>query len=593
VLLTSTQPLRGQAQEHLQAQRWEQANECLQVLAMLEPQDFWCHQWRVVVALALGRPQQAIEAGLAAMASLADDQAGATVPESARQARAGLVYNMAQAHMQLGQHKQAMKMLVALEHAQPMGAYVACKVVALGRQLAHWAMPACPMTRPELEHLHRATLQGERPELALLAYRAGQGMPAIEPATGLMLFDAPELQHQVAQAYLQRYYPPHKADDDHKASMRLGLDSGAPVQVAYVSSDWFGHPMGARLAAVLAQHNAERVRVFVLNYGPTPLGNEPHALQQRLAASGHTWLDVHSWNDARVVQWCREQGIDVAVDLKGLTQHHRMGIFAQRAAPIQVNWLGYAGTLPAPYIDWVVADAQVLPPELDKHFKERVWRLPYCHMPQDPGCAVDPTPQTRAQHGLPQGGMVLAAWHETAHITPEVWAVWMRLLHAHPEAVLWLRDTTAPALEHLQAHAKQAGVDPQRLVFARPLPQDQHLARLKLADLSLDTWPYTAHTMASDALWVGVPHVTCTGSGFAARVGASVLLAAGLPELVAQGLGDYEALAMKLMTDADERAQQREKIAQWRAADAVWGAPRFAQDLEAAWQGMARGGQPG
>jgi predicted O-linked N-acetylglucosamine transferase (SPINDLY family) len=362
--------------------------------------------------------------------------------------------------------------------------------------------------------------------------------------------------------------------------------------VAYVSNEFNEHATSYLLAGVLARHDPARVQVFLLSFAPPPVSGQPDAMQQRIAAMGHTWVDVHRWSDAQVAQWCREQGVDVAVDLKGLTRHSRPGIFAHRAAPVQVNWLGYPGTLPAPYYDWVLADAQVLPPELEPHFAERVWRLPHSYQPNDPDRTIDPTPHTRAQHGLPERGMVLVCFNNSFKITPEVWAVWMRLLQARADAVLWLLAGSEALQRNLREHAQAAGVDPQRLVFAPTLPQAQHLARLALADLSLDTLPYNAHTTASDALWVGVPHVACTGQSFAARVGASVLSAANMPELIAHGLVEYEALALRLLCDDAVRTRWRATLAQRRSTAPLWDADSFAENLEKAFVGMCGACEP-
>lgn len=641
--------LRQQAQAHLQAQRWAQAHECLAVLVAMNPYDAWAQQWRVVVALALSQPQQALAAAQAALQAL---------PPTATEARAGVLYNQGQAHGQLGQAAQALdafdeslalqpgqpqvelgrakalaelgqhgqagravtqalqadpKNLDALalmantlvkagapakalqafaqhERTKPAAPFIACMVVFLRRQLADWRWPELPVNWEEGRLLSEAQAAGKPPELALLAHRAWQGMPAIEPFAGLVLYDKPALQRQVAEGFLRHLHPPVPLPESATAGAALpALVSqqapGAPLKVAYVSSEFYAHATSFLLAGVLARHNPARVQVLLLSYAPPPKDG-PDAMQQRLQAMGHTWVDVHSWPDAQVAQWCRDQGVDVAVDLKGLTRDGRPGIFAHRAAPVQVNWLGYPGTLPAPYYDWVLADAQVLPPALEPHFAERVWRLPHSYQPNDPDRAIDPTPQRRADHGLPEAGVVLVCFNNTFKITPDVWAVWMRLLAARADAVLWLLASAPEAQANLRAHAQAAGIDPERLVFAPHVPQAQHLARLQLADLSLDTLPYNAHTTASDALWAGVPHVACTGESFAARVGASVLSAANMPELIALGLAEYEALTRRLLLDDAERSALRAKLVVQRSTAPLWDAAAFACALEDAFESM-------
>lgn len=644
--MTGSGVLHKQALNYLEAQQWPQAHECLGVLVALQPLNAWAQQWRVVVALALqpAQPQLAIEAAQAALQAL---------PADAAQARADVLFNQGQAHgllgqpaqalaafdqalalqpglaqaqlcrakalAQLGQHgqagravtqalqadagnlealallgnslvkaqapQQALAAFAQHERTQPAAPFVACMVVFLSRQLAQWQWPGLPVNQEEGQLLMQALAEGKPPELALLAHRAWHNMPAVEPFAGLVLYDDPALQRHAAQQFLQHMHPPVPVQPPLRVA-------DAPLKVAYVSSEFMAHATSYLLAGVLARHHPARVQVVLLSYAPPPVSGGPDAMQQRIQAMGHTWVDVNTWSDEQVAQWCREQGVHVAVDLKGLTRDGRPGIFAHRAAPVQVNWLGYPGSLPAPYYDWVLADAQVLPPELEPHFAERVWRLPHSYQPNDPDRAIDPAPQRRADHGLPEAGPVLVCFNNTFKITPAVWAVWMRLLQARPDAVLWLLGgqgtADATVQTNLRAHAQAAGVAPERLVFAPHMPQAQHLARLQLADLSLDTLPCNAHTTASDALWAGVPHVACTGQSFAARVGASVLTAAGMPELIAHGLADYEALALRLLTDDAERTAMRTKLAAQRTTAPLWDAQAFASALEDAFEGMVR-----
>ena len=643
--LSPDDSLRRQAQVHLQAQRWAQAQECLSILAALNPQDAWVWPWQVVVTLALNRPEQAVAAAQAALAAL---------PRAATEARADVAHNLGQAygllgehalaqrafaqalawqpghtsallgsakaHAALGQHTEAGRALTQLlaqqpmhtealmmlgnallqagevakalacftqyERAKPAAPFSACMVVLLSRYLLDWRWPQLPVTAEEAPVLNDAVSRGKAPELALLAHRALQGMPALEPFANLVLYDAPALQRHAAERYLQHLHPPVPLPAGAIATRAACGAGGGAIKVAYVSCEFLEHATSYLLAGVLARHNPAKVQVLLLNFSPPSASGEPDAMQQRLQGMGHTWVDIHRWPDAQVAQWCRDQEVDVVVDLKGLTPGARPGIFAHRAAPVQVNWLGYPGTLPAPYYDWILADAHVLPPELEPHFSERVWRLPHSYQPNDPDRAIDSTPQRRADHGLPDQGVVLVCFNNSFKFTPEVWAIWMRLLKARPDAVLWLLDGAPELRRNAQTHAQHAGVAPEQLVFAPKLPQAQHLARLQLADLSLDTVPYNAHTTASDALWAGVPHVACTGESFAARVGASVLSAADMPELITHGLVEYEALALRLLCDDTLRTRWRATLAERRGSAPLWDADGFAENLEKAFVGM-------
>lgn len=642
-LLSSPGPLREQVKAHVQAQRWAQAWDCLAVLALLVPHDGWACQWRVVVAMALGKHSEAADAAHTALALL---------PAEPPQPRADVLFNLGQALGLLGQpaqalqafddalalcadhlgalvgrarslaalgrhgqagaaasralameprhkealslvanslvmagaHEQAVKAFMQYEQTYPASPFMACMVVYLMRQLADWRWPRLPVNAAEVPVLTQAENQKQPPELQLLAHRARQGMPALEPFASLVMYNDPALQRLVAQQTLSHLHPVCGE------AARPAPAAGRVLRVAYVSCEFNEHATGYLLAGVLARHDPQRVQVYLLSFAPPNKGAktaaEPDATEQRFKRMGHTWVDVHGWSDAQVAQWCREQQMDVAVDLKGLTRDHRIGIFAHRAAPVQVNWLGYPGTLPAPYFDWVLADAQVLPPGQEEHFVERIWRLPHSYQPNDPDRAIDPTPQTRAEHGLPASGVVLVCFNNHSKFTPQVWGVWMRLLQARADAVLWLLAGSARAQENLREHARSHGVDPGRLVFAPTLPQARHLARLALADLSLDTLPYNAHTTASDALWAGVPHVACTGQSFASRVGASLLTAVRLPQLIGQGIAHYEELLMQFLLDDALRQQVRERLAQVRKDAPLWDAAAFAQALEQAYAAM-------
>ena len=642
-LFSNPGPLKEQVKTHVQAGRWDQAWDCLQLLEVLAPRDAWTWQWRVVVAMGLQKYPEAVEAARAALPLIPAEQA---------QARADVLFNMGQALGLLGQpvqalqafdeslalggdqlgvlvgranalvalgrhgqageaasraltidprnkealslvanslvmageHEQALKFFMQYEQAYPASPFTACMVVYLMRQLADWRWPKLPVNSAEVPVLMEAEKQKLSPALQLLAHRARKGMPALEPFSSLQMYDDPALHRLVAQQLLSHLHPARGE------AAKPAPAAGRVLRVAYVSCEFNEHATGYLLAGVLARHDSRRVQVYLLSFAPPNKGakkaGEPDAMEQRFKRMGHTWVDVHGWSDAQVAQWCREQQMDVAVDLKGLTRDNRIGIFAHRAAPVQVSWLGYPGTLPAPYFDWVLADAQVLPPEQEQHFAERVWRLPHSYQPNDPDRVIDPTPQTRAGHGLPEAGVVLMCFNNHSKFTPQVWEVWMRLLQAREDAVLWLLAGSTRAQENLRAHARSHGVGPERLVFARTLPQAQHLARLMLADLSLDTLPYNAHTTASDALWAGVPHVACTGQSFAARVGASLLHAVGLPQLVGQDLAHYERLLMRLLLDDPTRQRVRDRLAQVRQQAPLWDAQAFAQALEQAYTAM-------
>lgn len=394
------------------------------------------------------------------------------------------------------------------------------------------------------------------------------GRPGIAPFAALAVFDEPVVHRRCAQLTA----PPAMAP-----SVWPARPPGERIRIAYLSSDLHEHATARLLAGVLEAHDRTRFEVYAVSYGPETGG----PMQARLKAACEHWWPVRSLSDAQIALKCREQGIDIAVDLKGYTQDGRPGVLAHRVAPVQVSWLGYPGTLGA-HADVVLADAVTIPPGSEGHWSEAVVRLPH-YQPNDVLGPVLPPP-SRAEAGLPEGGAVFCCFNNPAKITPEVFAAWMAILKAAPDSVLWLYAGAPGAGENLRAHAQAAGIAPDRLIFAQPVPHDQHLARHALADLVLDTWPYGAHTTASDALRMGVPVLTLPGKSFASRVGASLLATIGMPELIAASQADYVAKAVELVAD---------KALKPRVAEAVRGSTlfdpvAFARSLETAYADLLR-----
>jgi protein O-GlcNAc transferase len=289
--------------------------------------------------------------------------------------------------------------------------------------------------------------------------------------------------------------------------------------------------------------------------------------------------------------------IDIAVDLSGHTQDARLGILAHRPAPVQVTYLGYAGTTGAGFIDYVIADKTVLPLDQQPFYSERIVHLPDCFLVNDATRKIAARTPTRREAGLPDEGFVFCSFNNNNKITQPVFEVWMRLLRAVEGSVLWLSQDNVDAKESLRQAAAARGIDPARLVFALRLDlDDDHLARHRLADLFLDTLPYNAHATASDALWAGLPLLTCRGASFAGRVATSLLHAAGLPELATNDLGEYEALALRLAADASLLRGFRKRLEQNRATCPLFDTDRFRRHIERAyttmWELQQRGERP-
>ena len=282
----------------------------------------------------------------------------------------------------------------------------------------------------------------------------------------------------------------------------------------------------------------------------------------------------------------RELGIDIAIDLNGYTDDARTGIFAERCAPIQVNYLGYPGTMGADYMDYVVADRMVIPEDRQSDFTEKVVYLPHSYQVNDAHRKISARVFSKQELGLPESGFVFCCFNQAYKILPATFDGWMRILKAVEGSVLWLLDDNPTATRNLRQEAQTRGVDGRRLVFARRMPLDEHLARHRLADLFIDTLPYNAHTTASDALWAGLPVLTCMGKSFASRVAASLLNAMDLPELMTQTQEAFEARAVELAKDPSMLSDIKSRLAQNRLTKPLFDARLFARHIESAYEAM-------
>lgn len=349
------------------------------------------------------------------------------------------------------------------------------------------------------------------------------------------------------------------------------------IRLAYISSDFVHHPVAAQIVQLIETHDRSRFEVLSISTGP----DDGSAQRKRLMAAFDQFHDVKEQNPRAVAELVRQLEVDVLVDLNGHTQGDNFDVLAHRPAPVQTTWLGYAGTTGAPFIDYLIADRVVAPnPEA---FSEKLAYLPNCFFPTDTGCIIGTAP-SRAQAGLPDDGFVFCSFNNNWKFTAPVFAIWMRLLGQVPGSVLWLKKPGEAAAQNLKRAAEQNGIDPQRLVFAAGAPLAVHFARHALADLFLDTLPYNAHATACDALWAGLPVLTCAGTAYAGRVAASMLTAAGMPELVTENAAAYEKIALELARDSARLKGLREKLAGRNSP--LFDTPRFARDIEALFSEM-------
>ena len=433
---------------------------------------------------------------------------------------------------------------------------------------------------------------GLQADVQRLAQRVWAGQGGVDPFLLLACADDPLLQRRNAEQYFAPFaqgaapVPPRAVPAI--SAIRGG---GERIRLAYLSNDFHEHATAYLMAQVFELHDRSRFEVTALSFGP-PIAC---AMRSRLERAFEHFIDVDGMSDAQVVQWMQRAQIDIAVDLKGFTRGARSAVFAQRPAPVCVNYLGYPGTLGAACFDYIVGDPVVTPLAHAAHFAEQIAQLPHSYQPNDRTRPIAPPYTHRAAEGLPPDGFVFAAFNNPYKITAAVFSTWMRLLQQLPHSVLWLVGEQPDQQARLRQQAQGEGVDPARLVFARNEPQARHLARHALADLFLDTTPCNAHTTASDALWAGLPVLTCLGHTFAGRVAASLLTAVGLPELVTTSLADYEALALQLAHNPGQLAALRQRLQTQRMTQPLFDAPAYARHLEAAFATMhqrARQGLP-
>jgi protein O-GlcNAc transferase len=409
----------------------------------------------------------------------------------------------------------------------------------------------------------------------------------IHPFVLLGYSDDPALQLQCARHFVENMIsavPPLVRSEQRWCHDKL--------RIAYVSSDFRSHAIAHLMAGLFEQHDRSRFEIFGISFG-----DDDHTeIRRRLVAGFDHFHDVRSRSDEDVAKLLCDLQIDIAIDCNGHTRDARSGIFAHRPAPIQVSYLGFPAATGANFIDYIIADPVIVPREHRKFFSEKVVYLPDCYQVNDSKRKIAERTPSRREMGLPEHGFVFCCFNNNWKITPEMFDVWMRLLRQVDGGVLWLLRDNEGAERNLCEQARQRGVDPSRLVFAGRLSPAEHLARHRLADLFLDTLPYNAHTTASDALWTGLPVVTCMGQAFAGRVAGSLLHAVGLPELITSDLLEYEALALRLAREPDRLAEIKASLAAHRDTCSLFDTSRFARHLEVAyttmWETWQRGETP-
>ena len=381
----------------------------------------------------------------------------------------------------------------------------------------------------------------------------------------------PARQQHCAQSYIDLKYPACPAP--LWQDVRYHHDR---IRIGYFSTDFRDHATAHLITHLFECHDHAKFEITGFSLGPP--AND--IWRKRLERTLDHFFDVWSQTGQEIASKARELEIDIAIDLNGHTQGARTDVFALRPAPVQVNYLGYPGTMGASYIDYLIADTTVIPTEHQAYYDEKIIYLPHSYQVNDSTKVISDRSFSRAELGLPENAFVLCCFNNSYKITPDLFTIWMRLLRAVEGSVLWLLEANTTAVRNLRLEAGKHGVSTERLVFAPRMALADHLARHRQADLFLDTFYYNAHTTASDALWAGLPVLTCLGDAFAGRVAASLLTAVGLPELITHSRAEYESLALGLATQPEQLAAIRKKLAANRTTQPLFDTARFTRHIE-------------
>jgi protein O-GlcNAc transferase len=478
------------------------------------------------------------------------------------------IYNRAGALQSLARYEEALADYEHLLKTDPDYPYAIGALAAVARHTCDWTRTADLADKLKMHILEEKS--------------------AVDPLTLLGYFDDPALQLRTARHYAQK-----SVQKPPKLMWKSGRWRNDKIRIAYLSPDLRRHAVGYQLAELIERHDRTRFEVHAVSYGQ----DDGSDIRARLVRAFDQFHDVLALGDRDIAKLLCDLHVDVAIDLAGYTLGSRPGILAHRPAPIQVNFLGYSATSGADFIDYLIADEMVVPFEQQPFFTERIVHLPNCYLVNDSTRKIAAGAPTRAEAGLPSDGFVFCCFNNPFKIAAPVFNVWMRLLEAMPGSVLWLSKASDIASNNLRREAHARGIDPTRLVFAPKLDRiEDHLARHRLAGLFLDTLPYNAHTTACDALWAGVPVVTCCGEAFAGRVATSLLHAVGLPDLVTHSLHDYEILARRLASEKSVLSEFRSALERNRFTAPLFDIDQVRRSLEAAytqmWEIWQRGEKP-
>jgi protein O-GlcNAc transferase len=526
----------------IELRRTEEALACFDRAVALSPKD-------PELLFNRGNVLAALERGEEALASY--DGALAVAPN-----RADILNNRANVLAGLNRHEEAIRDYERALALDPLHPHIFASLGFLVLAVCDWT---------------KAARLGEIAERAIVDKRYTIGI-----TYPMFYFGNPSYLQICARDYLQKSLPPTV-----KPLPRRAAAKSDKLRVAYLSTDFRDHVVAALIVELLERHDRTDFE-FV---GLSTSRDDGSAIRARIAKSFDRFHDVSSSSDRGIAELIRELDVNIAVDLDGLTRGNRAGSLALRPAPVQVAYLGYPGTTGADFIDYFLADPTVLPAAEQRYFSEKIIHLPDCYLPSDTTRQIASVIPKRAELGLPEHGFVFCCFNRSFKISASIFAAWARILERVPESLLWLPKMHDVAMANLRREFAACGLDPARLIFAPRLERiEDHLARHRRADLFLDTLPYGAHATALDALWAGLPVLTCVGASFAGRVGASLLKAAGLPEMVTTSLEDYEALAVKLAAEPALLHAIRAKLDANRSTCPLFDTGRLRRHIEAAYK---------
>ena len=399
----------------------------------------------------------------------------------------------------------------------------------------------------------------------------------INPFLTLSFYDSPQLQKTSAEAFVKKEY--HYMNN---LNYKFDNQTKKKIRIAYYSSDFRNHPMSYLLANLYELHDKNKFEVIGISFGP----NKDDEMRKRISNAFDKFYDLRLKTEDEIVNFSRELKIDIAIDLMCFTKYHKFGIFVKRCAPVQVNYLGYPGTSGTNYLDYIIADRTLIPKDSQKHYSEKIVYLPDTYQANDSKKKISDKIFTKKELGLPEDSFVFCCFNNNYKITPQVFDIWMRILKKVKNSVLWILSEDVNISKNLKKEATMRDVDFSRIFFAERIKMNEHLARQKVADLFIDTFPYTAHTTASDALWVGLPIITRIGKSFASRVSASLLKAIDLPELITNSEKEYEDLAVELANNPKKLKEIKNKLNNNRKTKPLFNIQVFAKNIEKAYSLM-------